>query len=73
VTRVEGVFRRGDTVRIADPDGRGFATGIAGYNGEEARRIAGLRSKAVEATLGYRRGASLVHAGDIVLDSEETH
>lgn len=71
VTRVEGAFRRGDTVRLAGPEGRGFATGIAGYDGEEARRIAGLASGAVEAALGYRRGAALVHAGDIVLDGEE--
>ncbi|MCC5996028.1 MAG: glutamate 5-kinase, partial [Oceanicaulis sp.] len=71
VVRVEGGFRRGEAVRLTGPDGQGFATGIAGYDAEESRRIAGLRSEAAEAALGYRRGAALVHAGDIILDGEE--
>ncbi|MEQ8433003.1 MAG: glutamate 5-kinase [Oceanicaulis sp.] len=68
VTAVEGRFRRGEAVVLAGPDGRAFAAGIAGYDDHEARAIAGRRTAEIEAALGYRRGAALVHAGDVVLD-----
>ncbi|WP_408628248.1 glutamate 5-kinase [Alkalicaulis satelles] len=71
VAKVEGRFARGEAVRLIGPEGEAFATGIAGYDSEEARRIAGLRTGNAEAALGYRRGAALVHAGDIVLDGED--
>ncbi|MEQ8404746.1 MAG: glutamate 5-kinase [Oceanicaulis sp.] len=68
VVRVDGRFRRGEAVRLCGPDGAAFAAGLAGYDDHEARAIAGLQTAKVEAALGYRRGAALVHAGDIVLD-----
>lgn len=68
VTQVEGRFRRGEAVVLAGPDGVRFAVGLAGYDDHEARAVAGLRTDALEGALGYRRGAALVHAGDIVLD-----
>lgn len=69
VAAVEGRFRRGEAVSLAGPDGAVFAIGLAGYDDHEARAVAGLRTVAIEERLGYRRGAALVHAGDIVLDS----
>lgn len=66
-TRIDGAFQRGDAVRLLGPDGEEFARGLAGYDAAEARLILGKRSEDIEATLGYRRGAALVHAGDIVL------
>lgn len=69
VMAVEGRFRRGEAVALAGPDGTVFALGLAGYDDHEARAIAGLQTGAVEAALGYRRGAALVHAGDIVLET----
>ncbi|MFP4519534.1 MAG: glutamate 5-kinase [Oceanicaulis sp.] len=68
VVRVEGRFRRGEAVLLAGPDGLRFAVGLAGYDDHEVRAVAGLKTAAVELALGYRRGAALVHAGDIVLD-----
>jgi glutamate 5-kinase len=68
VTAVEGRFRRGEAVVLAGPDGHAFAAGIAGYDDHEARAIAGHHTGEIEAVLGYRRGAALVHAGDVVLD-----
>lgn len=35
ITRVEGVFQRGDVVKICDPDGTEFARGIVGLSAEE--------------------------------------
>lgn len=71
VTSVRGGFERGAAVRLLGPDGAGFATGITRYDSEEAQRIAGLNSADIEAVLGYRRSAVLVHADDLVLDEAE--
>jgi len=72
VTGVDGRFQRGEAVRLCGPDGAEIAVGLANYDDHEARTIAGLRSGAVEAALGYRRGAALVHADDIVLNARST-
>ncbi|WP_417482692.1 glutamate 5-kinase [Maricaulis sp.] len=64
---IEGHFERGDAVRITGPDGAAIARGVSGYDASEARRICGCKSSEVEALLGYRRAAALVHADDIVL------
>ena len=69
VTAVSGRFERGETVRVLDPDGAEIARGAAGYDDAETRAVAGLNTAQIEAALGYRRGAALVHAGDIVLSA----
>jgi len=70
VHSVDGRFSRGEPVRLLAPDGTGVATGLPAYDSEECRRIAGRRSGEIEALLGYRRGAALVHADDLVLDDQ---
>ncbi|WP_323760961.1 glutamate 5-kinase [Maricaulis sp.] len=66
VLSVEGLFERGETIRILGPDGEALARGVAGYSASDARRIAGCRSEEAESRLGYRRSAALIHADDIV-------
>ena len=39
----------------------------ARYDAEEASRIMGLKSDAIEAALGYTAGATLIHADDLAL------
>ncbi|WP_417491996.1 glutamate 5-kinase [Maricaulis sp.] len=68
-TGIEGHFERGDAVRITGPDGNAIARGVSGYDAGDARRICGCKSSDIEALLGYRRAAALVHADDIVLAS----
>ena len=67
VVEVSGNFGKGDAVRILSPDGAELARGLARYDAEDARRIRGLKSDAIEAALGYAAGAALVHADDLVL------
>ena len=67
VTAVEGGFGKGDLVRVLDPAGAEIARGLAAYGAAEAGRIAGLRSDAVEAALGYRGATALVHRDDMVV------
>jgi len=67
VLQVMGRFERGTAVRLLQVDGAQIGVGVAGYDDAEARLILGAQSDAIQDRLGYRRGAALVHAGDLVL------
>ncbi|HVI31257.1 glutamate 5-kinase [Phenylobacterium sp.] len=66
VRRIEGRFDKGDAVVIRDEAGREIARGLVRYEAEDAVRICGLKSEAIEAVLGYTSGP-LVHADDLAL------
>ncbi|WP_337267895.1 glutamate 5-kinase [Oryzifoliimicrobium ureilyticus] len=67
VRAVVGAFHRGDTVAILSPEGREIARGLASYDADEARQIAGRKSKEIEAILGYAGRAAMVHRDDMVM------
>ncbi|HUO23171.1 MAG TPA: glutamate 5-kinase [Caulobacteraceae bacterium] len=67
VRMIEGRFDKGDAVRVLDPAGREVARGLSRYDAAEAEKIMGLRSDAIEATLGYTEGPTLIHADDMAL------
>ena len=71
VRAVDGRFDKGDAVVVLDAAGRELARGLARYDAEEAGKIMGLRSDAIEAALGYSAGAPLIHADDLALSSGE--
>ncbi len=62
---VEGEFERGDLVEIVGPDDRLLARGLSAYGSADARRIAGHRSGAIEALLGWRGRDEMVHRDDL--------
>lgn len=66
VTAVEGRFGKGDAVVVKGPDGRDLARGLAAYGSADADAIKGLRSGDIEAILGYRGPAALIHRDDMV-------
>ena len=66
VVRVEGGFARGDLVTIAGPHGP-LARGLSEYDAADAARIAGHRSDAQAAILGYSPRAALVHRNHLAL------
>jgi glutamate 5-kinase len=68
VRRTEGRFDKGDAVVIRDEAGHEIARGLVRYEADDAERICGLKSEAIEATLGYTSGP-LVHADDLALAS----
>ncbi|MBS0360533.1 MAG: glutamate 5-kinase [Proteobacteria bacterium] len=68
VRRAEGRFDKGDAVVIRDEAGHEIARGLVRYEAEDAVRILGLKSGAIEAALGYTSGP-LVHADDLALAS----
>ncbi len=64
---IEGSFARGDVIDIAGPNGRVIARGLAEYDADEARLIAGRRSAELAVLLGYAPRAALVHRDHMVL------
>jgi glutamate 5-kinase len=66
VRAVDGAFDRGDLVVVEGPDGV-LGRGLVAYAADDARRIAGHRSDAIEALLGWRGRDELVHRDDLVL------
>ncbi|MCA8941611.1 MAG: glutamate 5-kinase, partial [Planctomycetes bacterium] len=67
ITRVDGVFQRGDTICIRSEDGTELGRGVAELNSVEARRVLGLRSEQVEAELGLGREVRFIHRNHLVL------
>jgi glutamate 5-kinase len=67
VRAVDGSFERGDPVLVRGPDGVALAQGLAAYAAADAARIAGHRSDAIEAILGWRGRDELIHRDDLVL------
>ncbi|THD57078.1 glutamate 5-kinase [Phenylobacterium sp.] len=66
VRRTEGRFDKGDAVVIRDEAGHEIARGLVRYEADDAEKICGLKSEAIEAALGYTSGP-LVHADDLAL------
>jgi glutamate 5-kinase len=64
---VKGNFGAGDPVDLIDTSGEAFARGLASYPADELKRIAGKKTSAIEATLGYRGTDEAVHRDDLVL------
>ena len=67
VRKVTGRFGRGEPVTILGPDGAALGKGLVRYTAEEARQIAGHRSREIEEILGYPGRAALIHRDDMVI------
>lgn len=71
VTRVEGVFRTGDTVDLCDPDGTVVARGLVSYDSAELVPLVGRRMDAATATARTRATApparTVIRRDDLVV------
>jgi glutamate 5-kinase len=67
VRAVHGSFERGDPVLVESLGGALLARGLCAYAAEDAARIAGRQSDAIEAILGWRGRDELIHRDDLVL------
>ncbi|MCV6598634.1 MAG: glutamate 5-kinase [Mangrovicoccus sp.] len=67
VSRVSGVFGRGEPVEIVGPEGESLGRGLICYTADEARAISGHHSGDIADLLGYPGRAALVHRDDMVL------
>ncbi len=64
---VVGKFVRGDVVDIIGPLGTVIARGLSEYASDEATKIMGLRSSAIEDALGHAPRAALIHRDHLVM------
>lgn len=67
ITAIDGEFGPGDTVSVIAVDGTEIARGLAAYGAADLRRIRGLHSTDIEATLGYRTLDEAIHRDDLAL------
>lgn len=67
VKRVDGQFKRGDVVICQDEQGREVARGLINYDREEADKLKGQATSAIESLLGYIDEDCLIHRDNLVL------
>ncbi|WP_417618486.1 glutamate 5-kinase [Oceanisphaera sp.] len=67
IVRIEGRFRRGEAVRIVNPEGREVARGICRYDALDLNLIKGQHSEQIESLLGHGYGSVAIHRDDLVL------
>jgi glutamate 5-kinase len=68
---VAGRFERGDLVVVRSRAGAELGRGLAAYSAADARRIAGHKSREIEAILGYRGRDEMIHRDDLVVTAAE--
>ena len=67
VRQVDGQFTRGELVLCTDLHGREVARGLVNYNADEAVRIMGQPSQAIQSLLGYVDEPELIHRDNLVV------
>ncbi|MGD0561512.1 MAG: glutamate 5-kinase [Roseiarcus sp.] len=67
VTRIEGVFARGDCVAIRDENGAEIGRGLVAYDALHAERIRGRNSRDIAHVLGVTGRAEMIHRDDMAL------
>jgi len=71
VVKIEGVFARGDAVRVRGPDGAEIGRGLVAYDSDDAVRLVGRNSEKIAAILGYRGRAEMIHRDELALAGAE--
>ena len=67
IQRIEGSFRRGDTVSCRDEDGVELARGLVNFNTHELKRIMGKQTREIENILGYYDYSEVIHRDNLVV------
>lgn len=68
VLSVSGAFKKGDTVRIAGPDGRTFALGLSNLSSNDLAAVRGMRSQQVRRALGGAAYDEAVHRDNLLVN-----
>ena len=68
ITKIVGVFKRGDLITVHNSNGLDVAKGLVAYSASDAEMIKGHKSKEIETILGYRGRDELIHRDDLALN-----
>jgi glutamate 5-kinase len=69
VVEVQGNFRKGDVVALADAAAGQFARGLSNYNCEDLAKIKGLKTEKIAAALGHCPYDEVIHRDNMVVVS----
>ena len=67
ITRIEGEFERGDTVRVLSPSAKEIALGMVNYTSRDVLTCAGHKSAEIESLLGFTFGDEMIHRNNLLL------
>lgn len=67
VSDVAGTFDRGDAVIVRNKAGEELGRGLVAYASDDARQIAGHKSREIEKLLGYRGRDEMIHRDHLAL------
>jgi glutamate 5-kinase len=65
VLNVEGEFERGEVVAVLDSSQKEIARGMANYNSQETRQIAGKKTSQIEEILGASDYDEVIHRNNL--------
>lgn len=68
VTKIEGVFDRGDLVTVVNSGGNELGRGLVAYSSEDAARICGHKSGEIAEILGYSGRDEMIHRDELALN-----
>lgn len=67
ITKINGIFDRGDVVSILDEDNKEIARGIANYNSDDCKKIQGEHSDNIYTILGHKNYDAVITKDNIAL------
>ncbi len=71
IKRAEGLFERGDVVKIVDHNNREFARGMTNYSLQEIQQLKGCQSSEISAILGTHYYDEIIHRDNLVVFSDD--
>lgn len=72
IVALEGEFRKGDLVTLADQAGQEIARGLSNYHAQDVRRIMGLRSDRIAQVLGHCPYEEVIHRDNMTVVARPT-
>ena len=67
IVEVNGVFFKGDTIRVLNKKKKLICIGFSSYPSEDAKKIAGFKSNEIKKVLGYHQKDVVIHRDDMVI------
>ena len=67
IRKIQGHFKEGQVVELATEQGEVFGRGVVRYGSDDLTRIAGKKTSEIEAVLGRKGSAEVIHRNDLVI------